>query len=520
MVATSTHRCFRHLGNLPRPSRLIADATMGAQSIRSLSFALRDIQTTPAADATMATTLEELALMMNSPSEGQQLEFKEAKNQFDQQKLCKYCVAIANEGGGRLLLGVSDDPPRRVVGTAAYNDLVDLHAKLLKWVGFRVDIDELIHPDGRVLVFRIPSRLRGTAYQLDGAYYMRAGQELVPMTPDRLKVIFAEGETNFVDRIALEDQSAADVVRLIDTQAFFDKLGFPYPAERGAVLERLANEGLVVGKRDRYSITNLGALLFAKNLEDFDLLRRKTPRVIEYKGRGKLEPRSDQIGKQGFAVGFEGLIQYINAKLPSNEVIERALRKTLQVYPEVAVRELLANALVHQDFDTPGRVTVELYEDRVELSNPGLPVIKPERFIDGYQARNERLTDLMRRLRICEERSSGIDRVVAEAEVHQLPAPDFRLGPSQTHAILFAPQPFEETGREDRIRACYQHACLRHVTNQVTTNASLRERFKLGDDQNATASRIIRETLERGLIKAADPNSGSRRYTEYHPFWA
>ena len=457
---------------------------------------------------------------MRSASEGEQLEFKEAKNQLDQTKLCRYCVAIANEGGGRLVLGVSDAHPRRVVGTTAYNDLGDLRSKLLSWLKFRVEVEELKHPDGRVLMFRIPSRPRGSAYALDGAYYMRSGEDLVPMTPDRLRVIFAEGQQNFVDRIALDDVTGADVVQLIETQTYFDRVGLPYPAERRSVLERFAKERLVVDKGDRYAITNLGALLFAKNLEQFDLLHRKAPRVVEYKGRGKLESRSDQIGGKGFAVGFEGLIDYINAKLPSNEVIERALRKTLQLYPEVAIRELLANALVHQDLEVNGRVTVELYEDRVEISNPGLPVIETQRFIDGYQSRNERLTDLMRRLKICEERSSGIDRVVAEAEVHQLPAPDFRLGPTQTYAILFAPLPFEDTTREDRIRACYQHACLRCVTGHVTTNASLRERFKLPDDQNSTASRILRDTAERNLIKPVDPHSGSRRYTEYQPFWA
>jgi len=468
----------------------------------------------------MDTTLDELERLMASPSEGEHLEFKEAKNQFDRDKLCKYCIAIANEGGGRLVLGVSDAPPRRVVGTAAYNDLIDLRAKLLVWVKFRVEIDELKHPDGRVLVFRVPGRPRGSAYALDGAYYMRSGGELVPMTPDRLRVIFSEGLQNLVDQIAMDDVTGADVVQLLDTQAYFDRVGMPYPAERRFVLERFAKERLVFENGGRYAISNLGALLFAKNLEEFDLLQRKAPRVIEYKGRGKLVSLSDQIGNKGFAVGFEGLIDYINAKLPSNEVIERALRRTLQLYPEVAIRELLANALVHQDLEVNGRVTVELYDDRVEISNPGLPVIDPERFIDGYESRNERMTDLMRRLKICEERSSGIDRVVAEAEIHQLPAPDFRLGPSQTYAVLFAPLSFEETSREDRIRACYQHACLRHVSSQVMTNSSLRERFKLPAGQNATASRILRDTLERKLIKAVDPASGSRRYTEYQPFWA
>ena len=150
----------------------------------------------------MTTTLDELEQLMRSASEGEQLEFKEAKNQLDQTKLCRYCVAIANEGGGRLVLGVSDAHPRRVVGTTAYNDLGDLRSKLLSWLKFRVEVEELKHPDGRVLMFRIPSRPRGSAYALDGAYYMRSGEDLVPMTPDRLRVIFAEGQQNFVDPLA------------------------------------------------------------------------------------------------------------------------------------------------------------------------------------------------------------------------------------------------------------------------------------------------------------------------------
>jgi ATP-dependent DNA helicase RecG len=254
----------------------------------------------------MTTTLEELSLLLSAPTETEQLEFKEAKNQFDQGKLCKYFVALANEGGGRLILGVTDGHPRRVVGTAAYRDLTDLRSKIPKWVGFRVEVEELVHPDGRVLVFHIPGRPKGTAFELDGAYYMRAGHELVPMTADRLKVIFSEGQQDFVERIALDDQDGSEIIQLLDTQAYFDRVGLPYPAERRAVLARLAVEGLVVDKRDRYAITNLGALLFAKNLEQFDLLKRKSPRVIVYKGRSKLEPLSDQFGKQGFAVGFEG----------------------------------------------------------------------------------------------------------------------------------------------------------------------------------------------------------------------
>jgi ATP-dependent DNA helicase RecG len=102
-------------------------------------------------------------------SEHQRLEFKEAKTQFDNRRLCEYCVAIANEGGGYLLLGIAAKLPRPVVGTKAFSNPVAMAEKLFQAVGFRVDIDEVAHPDGRVLVFHIPSRPRGTAYHLDGS---------------------------------------------------------------------------------------------------------------------------------------------------------------------------------------------------------------------------------------------------------------------------------------------------------------------------------------------------------------
>lgn len=126
----------------------------------------------------MITTPEQIDLWRGAPTEHQRLEFKEAKTQFDNKRLHKYCVALANEGGGRLILGVADKPPRPVVGTSAFNNPVEMAAKLFHVLGFRVDIEEVNHPDGRVLVFHIPSRPRGTAYHVDGAYLMRSGQSL------------------------------------------------------------------------------------------------------------------------------------------------------------------------------------------------------------------------------------------------------------------------------------------------------------------------------------------------------
>jgi ATP-dependent DNA helicase RecG len=469
----------------------------------------------------MPTTPEQIDLWRQSPSEHQRLEFKEAKSQLDSRKLHEYCVALANEGGGLLILGIGDKPPRPVVGTQAFPDLVAATQKLFHTVGFRVDIEEVAHPDGRVLVFHIPSRPRGTAYRLDGAYLMRSGEALVPMSEDHLRRIFAEGEPDWLEEHSVTALDAQDVVERLDTQSFFELLRVPYPTRQDGVLDRLTQERLIDRHDDGFAIRRLGALLLAKRLDDFPDVSRKASRVVVYTGPSKLETRLDVVGTKGYAVGYQGLVEFVMAQLPQNEVIEDALRREVKLVPEVVVRELVANALIHQDLSIGGAsVMIELYSDRVEFSNPGEPIVPVERFIDGYQSRNERLADLMRRMGICEEKSSGIDRVIEAAEVYQLPAPDFRVGHRRTIVTIFGPRPFAAMSREDRIRACYQHAALKWVMSERMTNQSLRARFRLSEGKAATTSQVIAATIDAGLIKPDEAAGTSRKYARYLPFWA
>jgi ATP-dependent DNA helicase RecG len=467
----------------------------------------------------MKTTVEELERLMTSPSEDEHLEFKEAKNQYDTTKLFRYCVALANERGGKLILGVTDKRPRQVVGTQAFLNTEEIKARLVELFNLRIELETIRHPDGRVLIFHVPSRPVGFALNYEGAYWMRAGESLVPMTYDQLKRITEEGSPDLVDRVALGGLSGDAVVSLLDTQSYFDLIRQPYPTRRESVLERFADEKLIHERGGQYEVTNLGALLFAKNLRDFDLLARKAPRVIVFEGKGKFVIRSDHTPVKGYATGFESLIDYVNGHLPSNEVIGTALRQTTRMFPEIAVRELVANALIHQDFNQTGiSVTIEIYSDRMEVTSPGQPHLSTERFIDGYQSRNEKLAGLMRRLRICEEQGSGVDKVIDSVERFQLPAPDFRVTETHTVAVLFGHQNFEAMGKDDRVRACYQHCCLKWVMNERMTNQSLRERFKLGEEKVEQVSRIIRDTVDAGKIKTEDANP-SKRYAKYVPFW-
>jgi predicted HTH transcriptional regulator len=469
----------------------------------------------------MSTTPDQIDLWRRSPSEHQRLEFKEAKQQYDTRKLHEYCVALANEGGGFLLLGVADKPPREVVGTRAFPDVVAATQKLFEAVGFRVDIDEVQHPDGRVLVFRVPSRPRGTAWHLDGRYLMRSGEALVPMSEDQLRRIFAEGEPDWLEESSRGGLDAQTVIELLDTQTYFELLKLPYPTEQRGVLDRLRNERFIDEADGVYSIRRLGALLLARKLGEFPDIARKAPRVVVYDGTNKLKTRLDQTGTRGYAVGFQGLVRFVMGQLPQNEVIEDALRKEVKLVPEEVIRELVANALIHQDFQVSGAsVMVEVYSNRIEVSNPGEPIVPVERFIDGYQSRNERLADVMRRLHICEEKSSGIDRVVRAAEFFQLPAPEFRAGQRRTEVVIHGPRPFDEMDRNDRVRACYQHAALRWVMAERMTNQSLRERFGLLDNKAAVVSQVIAAAIEAGLIRADESVGGSRKYARYLPFWA
>lgn len=469
----------------------------------------------------MSISPQQIDLWRTAKSETQVLEFKEAKQQYDNKKLYQYCVAIGNEGGGHLILGVADTPPRQVVGTNAFRDPIEMATKLFQSVGFRVDIEEVQHPEGRVLIFSVPSRPRGSAFHYEGAYLMRSGSSLVPMSEDQLRKIFSEGQPSWLEETAKDDLSAQQVVQLLDTQTFFDLLHMPYPSDQAGVLRRLCDERLVVEQDHYFSILNIGALLLAKSLKPFPNVCRKAARVVVYEGNSKLQTRSDITGDKGYAVGFAGLADYVSSQLPQNEVIENAIRSKIKLVPDVVVRELLANTLIHQDFTLSGTSPmIEIYANRLEISNPGEPIVPVERFIDGYQSRNERLADMMRRFGICEEKSSGIDRVIETVELLQLPAPEFLVGHRRTNVVIHGPRAFKDMNGSDRVRACYQHCVLQWVLRSQMTNQSLRERFGVSEGSGNKISQVIAAALEQGLIKL-DPNApDSKRYARYIPAWA
>jgi len=366
--------------------------------------------------------------------------------------------------------------------------------------------------------FRHPVQFQGQEFIRVGSYKKRLKD-----FPERERALWRIFDcTPFEDGVAAEHIRNDEVLQLVDYPAYFHLLKRPLPENRDGILKALADDSLVRPcDAGGWNITNLGAILFAQGLEDFSSLRRKAIRVIQYRGKNRVETLKEQVGIKGYASDFEGLISFINGLLPSNEVIEQALRKTVPRFPELAVRELVANALIHQDFFVTGvGPMVEIFEDRIEITNPGVPLVDTQRFVDTPpKSRNESLASLMRRIGICEERGSGWDKVVFQTELYQLPAPLAEVTGDHTRVVLFAPRPLSQMDKADRVRAVYLHACLRFVNREYLTNTSVRDRFGIEPQNIAMASRLIREAVDAGLVVPYDPEAAPK-LMRYVPIWA
>ncbi len=375
-----------------------------------------------------------------------------------------------------------------------------------------------------ISIIEIP-RATHQPVQFKGIEYFRNGscKQKLKDYPEKEKTLWRIFDVSpFEQRIAKERVESTDVLDLLDYPAYFKLLDIPLPDNRDGILSRLADDNMIQASREgKWDILNLGAILFASDLSKFRQLARKAVRVVEYDGEGRIRTKKEHQDFKGYAAGFEGLIGFLKGILPSNEVIGDAFRKTEPIYPELAIRELVANVIIHQDFTITGTgPMVEIFDGRLEITNPGVPLVDTQRFLDTPpQSRNESLASFLRRIGICEERGSGIDKVVFETEFHQLPAPIFEVVSDHTRVVLFAHKPFAKMDKEDRIRACYLHSCLQYVQRKRMFNATLRKRFGVEKKNSSQVSRLISDALEAGVIKLYNPDSESRKHASYVPFW-
>ncbi len=389
-------------------------------------------------------------------------------------------------------------------------------------------INFTIHPftiDGnRIVIFEIPpavqfvSKFKEIAYIRNGSYTKPLGRY-----PAKEKELWRQLEREKFEKIvAKSGLKPEEVLDLLDYNAYFRALEMARPPDTTSIIDGLEEDGLVTKKRGLFCITNLGALLFANKISDFETLIKKPPRLIIYSGKNKRETRLDIPGVKGYALGIDSLVGYIMGQLPIVEVSRGAQKFLTPVYPEKTIRELVVNALIHQDFNVVGSgPLIEIYDDRIEISNPGAPLVKVDRIVDAQpRSRNEKLADLMRRMHFCEERGSGVDNALRECELSKLPAPNFLTDDQFTRVTIYGPRGLKDMDTLERMNTVYLHAVLKYLSNESMSNESLRERLNVKKENHAQVSRLIKLAQNLNLIKKKDPYSKSTKFVSYIPYWA
>lgn len=482
--------------------------------------------------------MENLQLLIQElckyPNELPWLEFKH--NNYDPEMIGQDISALANgatldeKNNAYFIWGIDNDT-HQIIGTdydlqslkRGGEELENWLRRLLsKNADFEYRSVEISNATVGVLIIQCaknqPVTFQKTEYIRVGSYT----KKLIEYPALQSKLWSRLHNTHFEDMPALENLQLTEALRKLDYGVYFDLIDIPQPESADGIAHFLLEEG-VLNRLDNglFSITNMGAILLAKKLTDFSNVSRKAIRVIQYKTNNRLDMLKEDVGNKGYAVGFEGLVKFIEALIPTQEPVSGALREKKTSYPLLAIREAVANALIHQDFTVSGTgPTVEIFSNRIEITNSGMPLVDINRIIDNPpKSRNEKLASLMRRLRMCEELGTGWDKIVISCEMLQLPAPKIEVYEESTKVTLFSEIPFTNLSSEDKIRACYMHACILYVQGDQLTNSSLRNRFGVPQSSSGSISRLIKETVLKGFIKPLDPKT-SNKYMKYVPFWA
>jgi len=372
----------------------------------------------------MSVTLEELHQWMAMPSENEHLEFKEAKNNFHFETLVKYCCALANERGGRIILGVSDKPPRKVVGTSVFKSPERTIAGLIERLHLRIDMDEVAHPDGRVLVFHVPSRPLGMAIQVNGAYWMRRGADIVPMLPDMLKRIFAETGFDFSNEICEKttiddlDPMAIEEFR----QRWVKKSGSK--GMDNITPSQLLNDAELI----RAGGITFAALVLLGKRKSLGVLLSNAEVVFEYRSSESfIHHQQREEFRAGLFLFYDKLWNLINSRNDLQHYQDGFFIWDIPTFNEEVVREAILNAVCHRDYRLAGSIFIRQFPAGIEIVSPGgFPEgITVENLLYQQSPRNRRIAETLARCGLVERSGQGFDKIFTACIRETKPLPDF-----------------------------------------------------------------------------------------------
>jgi ATP-dependent DNA helicase RecG len=371
----------------------------------------------------VALTLKDLENLL-SDVEAEHLEFKEAKNRFDFDKLVEYCAAIANEGGGKVVLGVTDRRPRTVVGTSAFSEPGATIARLEERLQIRVGFAELKPANGRVLIFEVPGRPVGVPIQAGAKFLVRSGDALRPMSSEELRSIFEEVAPDFSSQVEFRatladlDREAIETFRRRWRARANNPQIDTLSAERLlADAELLTNEGVTVA-----------ALILLGAEQALNRFLPQSEVVFEYRSGDASIPHQQRFEyRKGFLGFLDQLWSTINLR---NEVVtyqDGLFRREIPVMNEAVVREAVLNAVTHRDYRLPGSVFLKQYPRKLVITSPGgfPPGITVQNILHRQSPRNRRISEACARCGLVERSGQGADRMFEESLREGKAKPDY-----------------------------------------------------------------------------------------------
>ena len=358
------------------------------------------------------TTVEEFDIWLTK-LEDISLEFKSAKNSFSHSKdLPDYCAALANEKGGKLILGVNNN--REIVGTKAFEGTYNkLSNDLLSGIGIRVDVEELNHPKGRVLIFHVPSRPVGQAVRSTGSYKypMRAGESLVEMDQMTLKKILNETAPDFSAQIV----SGLIVADLDETAIDNFKKRWAEKAKRRDYLsfstdKTLKALGLLTDKGLNYA----SLILFGKK-EKIDEFLSGSEIIFEWRhDAGKTSHDFRRNWREPFFKIYDEIWETINARNIRIPFQEGLFQREIDAFSEKPVREALLNAVAHRDYTIQNQsVFIKASPASFVVESPGgfPPGITIENILHKRNWRNRCIAETFEKAGMVERSGQGMDDI-------------------------------------------------------------------------------------------------------------
>ena len=370
-----------------------------------------------------STTSEQFKQYLSAP-EGTRLEFKAAKSSYEFDKLVHYCAALANERGGRMILGVTDKRPREVVGTSAFPEPGETEAGLHRALGHRIPIEEYHHEGKRVLIVHIPSRLPGTAWQVDGKYLKRAGDALVPMGDQELRAIFSETGPDFTAEIV-----PGAGFRDLQSEAV-SEFRKRWQKKSGNIrLATMSNEQILhdCSLMDGDGITYAALILLGRPSAITRYLAQAEV-IFEYRSSEAAGPAADREEyREPFLLFHDRLWTKINLRNDRQSYQDDFFRYDIPTFDETAIREGILNAICHRDYRLGGSVFIRQYSRRLEIVSPGgfPPGITLENIADQQNPRNRRLAEALNRCGFIERSGQGVNLMIERAIRQTKPLPDF-----------------------------------------------------------------------------------------------